>query len=126
MGKPKKGEPSPPWVRELISRGIQVAGSRRKLAQRLGISAPNITFYESDSTPSVQTLERLVAFLGGDLPAAIGVSGNGASLVREQEPAYGIARKKPKEHVALRCELQAGKRYELQIKGSKMIIQERA
>lgn len=81
-------EKTPSWVTDLLADAILKAGSAADLAKKLKISPSNFVNYDSGSTPSIQIIERIVNYVGGDIKRALPNYSDG-SMIREAVPAYG-------------------------------------
>jgi len=64
-------EQTPEWVTELISRALAKAESAADLAEIIKISPSNFVNYDAGTTPSIQIIERMLGYLGGDINLAL-------------------------------------------------------
>lgn len=64
-------EQTPTWVKDLIVEAKVKAGNAANLAKKLHISQANFVNYDSGTTPSIQIIERLLKYVGGDIKRAL-------------------------------------------------------
>jgi transcriptional regulator with XRE-family HTH domain len=97
---PKSGE----WIPDWLHKSRKSANiTQAALAEKLGVSQPQVSFWESgESQPSDETLQKISAILGAELPAEISKAGfDLAGWVRLERERIGLSQSQLAEKASI-------------------------